>query len=283
MLTRYLAPWLLFLWTILGFAQMGQAEIDWQVKKTIKTSGAPLATAISEDGQKIFVLNGGGRVEIFSEQGEPLGTLEVGATAKSIAIAPSGEQLLVTDTEKQAIRIVNLDFVIPLNLCGAPFRGYEKAPVAIAVFSDFQCPYCAKLLPLLTQALEHNPDKVKVVFMNYPLPSHRFSQQAALSALAAGRQGKFWEMHDKIFANYSSLDENKFAQFATELGLDLERFNNEVKDPTLRERINTDIIEANKARVRGTPTLFVNGRLLKEKSLVGIQEMVDAELKKIGK
>lgn len=278
--SRSLALVLVALATLSAFGQTVRADVDYQVKKTIKTAGIPLATAISEDGQKFFVLNAGGKVEIYSEQGEPLGTLELGASAKAITVAPGGDQLFVTDQENQAIRIVNLDFVVPINLAGSPFKGTEQAPVAIAVFSDFQCPYCSKIVPLLEQLLERNPNKIKVVFMNYPLPSHRYSGQAAVSALAAGRQGKFWEMHDKIFANYSNLNETKFVQFASELNLDLDRFNNDVKDPLLREKINADVNEGEKAGVHGTPTLFVNGRLVKNKSLSALQELIDAETKK---
>lgn len=283
MFLRYLGLGLLGGWGIFLCGATAQADVDFQLKKTIKTSGQVLATAISGDGQKFFVLNSGGKVEIYSEQGDPLGSLELGASAKAIAVAPSGDQLLVTDQDTQAIRLVNLDFVQKINLDSAPFKGAAEATVAIAVFSDFQCPYCSKIIPLLDQILERNPQKVKVAYMNYPLPSHRYSSQAALSALAAARQGKFWEMHDKIFANYSSLNESKFGQFATELGLDLERFNTDLKDPALRDKINDDLREGEKAGVHGTPTLFVNGRLLKNKSPSGIQELIDAELKKAGK
>lgn len=283
MFARYLKVGFLGLGVMFGLVQGVQADIDWQVKKTVKTSGQPLATAFAEEGQKIFVLNAGGKVEVFSEQGEPIGTLEVGATAKLITASPSGDQLFVTDQESQALRIITLDFVVPLNLTGAPVKGAEQAPVAITIFSDFQCPYCSKIVPLLEQILERNPNTVKLVYMNFPLQSHRYSQPAALSALAAGRQGKFWPMHDKIISNYNSLNETKFEQFATELGLDPERFNRDLKDPALREKINADLAEGEKAGVHGTPTLFVNGRLLKNKSLAGLQELIDAELKKTGK
>jgi protein-disulfide isomerase len=97
--------------------------------------------------------------------------------------------------------------------------------------------------------------------------------------MAAHQQGKFWEYHDKIFADYRNLNDKKFMEFAEALGLDMERFKKSMKDPRVLNVINNDMREAQKAGVRGTPTIYVNGKRLKDRSLRGFSAMIDRELK----
>jgi protein-disulfide isomerase len=131
--------------------------------------------------------------------------------------------------------------------------------------------------------LEKYPQQVRLVFKNFPLASHRFAQKAALAALAANAQGKFWEFHDALFKNYSSLDDAKVQQIATELGLDMAKLNKDTGDPALEKLVARDVRDGEEAGVRGVPAVFINGKPLKNRSMPGIQEMVTAELKKAGK
>jgi protein-disulfide isomerase len=135
-------------------------------------------------------------------------------------------------------------------------------------------------LPLLEQVLEKNPKDVKLVYKNFPLRNHKFARPAAIAALAAGKQGKFWEFHDRLFKDYNRLNEQKFQEIAGELNLDMEKFEKDQKDPEILALISRDMSEGAQVGVRGTPTLFVNGRLLKNRSLAGFQDMIDKELKK---
>jgi len=128
--------------------------------------------------------------------------------------------------------------------------------------------------------LEKYPDDVKLVFKNFPLRNHRFAGKAAAAALAAERQGKFWEYHDKLFENYSTLNDKKFEELAQGLGLNGEQFQKDFNDPKIQARINQDIRDADKAGVRGTPTIFVNGRKLKTRSLEGFSAIIQKELAK---
>ncbi len=125
-----------------------------------------------------------------------------------------------------------------------------------------------------------NPKKVKLVFKNYPLPSHPYARSAALAALAANEQGKFWEYHEKLFANQAAFNENKFQEFAVQLGLDMEKFKRDMASPALQKIIDRDINEARRLGVRGVPMVYVNGRPLEERSPRGLQVMIDAELTK---
>jgi protein-disulfide isomerase len=135
-------------------------------------------------------------------------------------------------------------------------------------------------VPVLEQVLEKNPDKVKLVFKNFPLRNHKFAMEAATAALAAEKQGKFWEFHDLLFKDYNRLNEQKVKEIAQQLKLDMEKFEKDRKDPGIRTLINRDLAEGNRAGVGGTPTIFINGRLLRNRSPAGFQELIEKALKK---
>ena len=107
--------------------------------------------------------------------------------------------------------------------------------------------------------------------------------QAAIAALAAEKQGRFWEFHDLLFKDYSRLSEEKVREIAQQLNLDMEKFEKDRKDPQIMTMINRDIAEGNQAGVRGTPTVFINGRLLRNRSMAGFDELIDKALKTPGK
>jgi protein-disulfide isomerase len=129
--------------------------------------------------------------------------------------------------------------------------------------------------------LEKNPQTVKLVFKNMPLKFHQMAMPAARAALAAQEQGKFWEFHDRLFAE-KKLSKVSIARIAQELNLDIARFEKDMASPETQARINKDLQDAQKAGVTGTPTAFINGRLLKQRSLEGFQAIIDDELRKRG-
>jgi len=107
--------------------------------------------------------------------------------------------------------------------------------------------------------------------------------KAAISALAAGSQGKFWEFHDLLFENYNKLNDRKIEAIVQSLGLDELEFEKSVKDPVLQRKVRQDLLDGQQAGVKGTPTVFINGRLIMDMTLRGFQTAIDKELKKIGK
>jgi len=129
--------------------------------------------------------------------------------------------------------------------------------------------------------LDKYPKKVKLVFKNFPLSSiHPFAHKAAVAALAAHAQGKFWEFHNKLLENYKALNDAKIQEIATELKLDMERFNKAMQDPSIQKLIARDLTEGEQAGIEGIPIIFVNGKLPKETSLQGLEDLIEAELKK---
>jgi protein-disulfide isomerase len=141
-----------------------------------------------------------------------------------------------------------------------PSKGPQDAPLQVVIFSDFQCPFCARLEPALAQLEKAYRDQVRMVWKNYPLPFHANARPAAEAALAALAQGKFWEMHDKLFADQQHLDRPTYEKYAGELGLDLARFRADLDAQKYEDWIDADRKDAEAAGVTGTPSVFINGR-----------------------
>ena len=118
---------------------------------------------------------------------------------------------------------------------------------------------------------------------NYPLPNHKFARQAAVAALAANRQGKFWEFHDELYKNYSRLSQEKIQEIAQQLGLDMAKLDQDMKSPEINAIVENDLREGQNAGVRGIPTIFINGRLLRDRSFAGFQAAIEKELAEKGK
>jgi len=136
-------------------------------------------------------------------------------------------------------------------------------------------------MPLIEQVLDKYPDDVKVVFKHYPLPFHQQAMPAALASMAAEKQGRFWEYHDALFQNQSRLSESTYMEIAKNLGLDLNQFSLDMMRPSIRNKIEEDISDAKKAGISGTPSIFVNGRLVKKRELGAISKLIDSELGKL--
>jgi protein-disulfide isomerase len=166
-----------------------------------------------------------------------------------------------------------------VNTEGSPAIGPETAAVTMVEFSDFQCPFCARVGPTLTQIKEQYGDDVRIVFKHLPLSMHAKAPAAHAAAEAASRQDKFWEMHDKIFANQREMSPEKYVEYATELGLDVERFERDVASAEVKKRIDADTTEAARLGATGTPSFYVNGLFVSgAKPFEAFKEIIDEEL-----
>ena len=150
------------------------------------------------------------------------------------------------------------------RLEGAKVRGAPMAPVTIVEFSDFQCPYCGAAHPELARLLREFEGQVKLIFKYFPLSAHERAMPAARAAEAAARQGKFWEMHDLLFEHQQALEDADLERYASMLGLDVARFKTDLGSAEVQARIDADRQEGEKLAIAGTPTVYINGRLLRE-------------------
>jgi protein-disulfide isomerase len=152
--------------------------------------------------------------------------------------------------------------VAPVVGADSPKRGSEDAPVVLVEYTDYQCPYCVRAQPTIAAVRERYGDSVLHVFKNLPLPMHAQAKLAAEAALCAGDQGKFWEMHDWIFANNQNLSNDTLTAQAEALSLDVPIFMACLNDGTHRQQVDKDTAEANSFGIRGTPGFVINGRVL---------------------
>jgi protein-disulfide isomerase len=142
----------------------------------------------------------------------------------------------------------------------APVRGVSNAKSTIILYSDYQCPYCAKVEKTLAELEHQHHGDVRIAFKNSPLAFHTNAKLAAKAAFAAERQGKFWEYHDALFAHQRELDRASLVQYASDLGLDTGRFERDLDDAGINAKVEADMAEARRLNVQGTPTMFVDGR-----------------------
>ncbi len=129
--------------------------------------------------------------------------------------------------------------------------------------------------------LNKYPDEVKLVLKHVPLRSHKFAKNASLAALAAAKQGKYNEISKIFLKNYRNLNDTTIKQYAEESGLDMKKFEEDYKDPSLNKIVSRDMSLSRKLKVRGIPTLFINGKLVNDRSLKTLSKAVEKELKKL--
>jgi protein-disulfide isomerase len=150
--------------------------------------------------------------------------------------------------------------VYPVAAGESASKGPKGAPLQVIIFSDFQCPFCGRVEPTLAQMEKEYQGKVRFVWKNYPLPFHNNAEPAAEAAMAAGAQGKFWQMHDKLFANQQQLDRAALEKYGTELGLNMGKFKADLDAAKYKSSIEAETKEGQAVGVTGTPAVFINGR-----------------------
>lgn len=165
--------------------------------------------------------------------------------------------------------------------------GSDSAKVKLVEFSDLQCPACLAAEPIVKQIRNNYPDKVQLIYRHFPLPQHAYGKQAAWYAEAAAEQGKFWEMHDKLFdsqVEWSALSEKEaitfFLKLAKELGLDENKTKELVGQGAVKARVEADFAEGQRLGVNSTPTFFLNGRKLTLQRFDDLNTAVANELNK---
>lgn len=151
-------------------------------------------------------------------------------------------------------------------------KGNKDAKVTLIEYLDFECEACAQYFPLIKRLEEEFGNEVKFVVRYFPLPGHKNSMTSALSAETAGKQGKFWGMHDLLYTNQRSWGEKQKAEptifegYARQLGLDMEKFNQDIELKEVKDRIERDKMEGTKLGIQGTPTFFLNGEKIQNPS-----------------
>lgn len=153
-----------------------------------------------------------------------------------------------------------LEDPISIPVAGAPVRGPATARITLVEFSDFECPFCARAAAKLEEIQKAYPKDVRLIYKQYPLESHPHARIAAQAALAAKAQGKFWPMHDQLFAGSRSLSAESIAGFAKQIGLDTAKFQSDLHSAQIGKAVEKDMADGDLAQVEATPTVFINGK-----------------------
>lgn len=185
-----------------------------------------------------------------------ISTLRKGGSEQDAIAAAANSQF--AHPPQDSGRLLEDPVAIPVK--GAPVTGPANAAITLVEFSDFQCPYCVAATPQLKALMKAYPTQLKLIFKEYPLEIHSQAAFAASAALAAQRQGKFWQMHDALFANHHDLSEQNVTALAKNIGLNMQQFERDLHSPAILETMQQDIADGDRAGVQGTPTLFVDGQ-----------------------
>ncbi|MDT8440673.1 MAG: thioredoxin domain-containing protein [Desulfuromonadales bacterium] len=272
---------LLTLLLLCGLTGTATATLEWTLAAEQPLPAAPVDLLLHPGDGRTFVLLDGGQIQVYAGDGRLEAELPIGSGANRIALSADGQRLYVTNTRTKSLQTLDIAYIYDLSVGKSPVKGAMDAPVTLTVFDDFQCPYCARLVPLLNQLIEDYPGQVRLVFKHFPLRMHKHAEFAALASLAAREQGKFWGLHDLLFANYNKLDEPLIRALAEQAGLDMARFEKDLANTTLRMEVDADLRLGQQVGVRGTPTLFLNGKPVQDRTLAVLRQLIDRELARL--
>ncbi len=184
------------------------------------------------------------------------------------------------DASPKAHRPKLLEDPVSIPVQGAPMRGPSNARITLVEFSDFECPYCSLAVKEVEAIQAAYPKDIKLIYKHFPLSMHPHAPLAAEAALAAQSQGKFWEMHDLLFANFRRLSRENMIAWAGQIGLDVDKFKADLDSGKYKATVDKDEADGEAAGVYGTPAFFINGKLYNGPlNLAAVKPILDAELK----
>jgi protein-disulfide isomerase len=184
------------------------------------------------------------------------------------------------DASPKAHRPKLLEDPVKIPVEGSPSRGPADARITIVEFSDFECPYCSVAVKEVATIQAAYPKDIKLIYKQFPLSMHPNAPLAAAASLAAKEQGKFWEMHDLLFANFHTLSRDNMLSWAKQIGLDVNKFKADLDSGKFQAIVKKDLSDGEAAGVYGTPAFFINGKLYNgTMKLDALKPILDVELK----
>ncbi len=206
---------------------------------------------------------------------------QISAVLRSQKMGAAQQTYMTGLRQKYGVKILMEPPRIAVSLDDDASKGPLKAPIIIVEFSDYQCPYCSKAESTVTDVLKKYGDKIHFVYRDYPLSFHQNAEAAAEAAECAKDQGKFWEMHNAMFANQDKLASADLVTTAAGLGLDKDKFKACLDSGQKKQEVQNDFQDGQKYGVTGTPTFFINGiKLVGARDISSFTELIDQELQK---
>lgn len=178
----------------------------------------------------------------------------------------------VGDVKAELVEVLDSLEVRDIPIEGRPVYGNERAPVTVVVFADFECPHCRSEAPVLRQAVQQFRGQAKLVYKHFPLSMHPRAKAASVATEAAHAQGKFWAMHDQVFAHQTQLEDEDLLRYARAAGLDMEKFKADYQAEKYKKVVEEDRKHGDDLEIEGTPAVFVNGREFNQRLFGGTVE-----------
>ncbi len=260
-------------------ASTGMTDVDGMITSRLALHETPIDMSLSRDGRWLYLLTSSGDLLIYASQGAYNGKIEVGKDIDRIEAGPTEEEIYLLSRKDKGIQILSVSYSHAIDTSKSPYKGPADAPVVIVEYTDFQCPYCARLGSTLDRMMQLYPGKIKIVYKSFPLISHQYAWTAATAAVAANEKGKFWEFYKLLFDNYNQINDAKLMEIRKFFGFDTPEFEALMNSAKIRNRVSEDREEGIKLGVNGTPTVFINGKRLKNKRPEGFKEAIERELK----
>jgi len=273
--------WIVVAMLILAPAGL-QAAFEYESILKADVDGTILDVAADPDAELIFLLTPEAVLIYSTEDKTVLDRIPLDDRFDRIAYQ-SDDSLVLTAANPARINIVQFSRIYPIDLAGRAVKGPKDAGVTLVIFDDYQCPYCARLDRFTQQLLEMYPDDLNCVIKHFPLSSHPLANQAAAAALAAGKQGKFWEFHSRLLENHDQLSQEKINEIAASLNLDMEKFNRDRASEQVRKIIAEDVANGRQVGVTGTPSVFLNGKRIENRKIGNLPALIQQELQKKAK
>ncbi len=265
--------------SVLVAPQFAEAKITHTLLPDIALTEAAQDITFSRDGSTAYILTQKAILLYSVAEARVTDRIPLSKPYAAMALSPDESTFYLTAADAPKIGVIKYAKIYNLPIGKSPIIGNEKAPVTITAFLDFQCPYCAKAYPLLQALLKKYPQDVKLVIKHFPLAMHKFGEKASAAALAAARQNKYKKVTELLFKNYSKLSDETLRTCAKEAGLDLQKFDKDMKSPEVMQILLQDKQAGNNARLRGVPAIFINGIKPKGRSLKVFSLIIENQLK----
>ncbi len=268
---------LLLLLILTSIASTAHAKVSFEPILTQQMDDPIMDVASDPDEDLIFFLTPSAVLPFSIKEKAVIDRIPLKAAFSRIGLL-SDDRLILTGNDPSRFSIIQYSRIYPIDITHRAFKGAADAKVILVVFDDYQCPYCARLERFIEQVLGQFPNEVKYVIKHFPLSSHSFAFQGAMAALAAGEQGKFWEFHGRLLENHDQVDEQKILDIAGELALNMEQFTKDRQLASSHELIQADLRNGKEIGVTGTPSVFINGKRIRNRELGKLPELIIREL-----
>ena len=265
---------------MLAVAPRAEAKIQVGMTKDIQLADIPKDITLSRDGSTAYIL-GQKSIMVYSiPESKVTDNITLTKAYSHLALSPDESTFYLTAQDAPQVAVIQFALINTIEAGKSPVIGNVKAPVTVMAFLDYQCPYCAKIYPLLQELLKKYPKDVRLVIKQSPLAMHKFAEKASLAAIAAAQQNKFEKVTELFFTNFATLSDETIRKYVQEAGADMQKFDIDLAGATVKEIMQQDQQAGQKVRVHSVPTIYVNGIAPKGRSIEVFSQMVDEELKK---